>query len=216
MPGFRAHLVSGDGKRGPDLWIESGQITALTEGSRVVRIGYGLEAKSIPFTLRLVDFEVPRDEGTDTPSNFLATIEFRNAATGDTKIGVAKMNHPASFPGTLLANFTGINYKFSQAEWNPQESRRNHPSSPLRSGLAFEMDRVSWNLFRHCDHVLLETRKPQYSANSKTSSELRVMLPGCASHSITECSTSFRYSSGVLDDSLEHSADSQPLRMGQK
>ena len=30
------------------------------------------------------------------------------------------MNHPASFPGTLLANFTGINYKFSQAEWNPR------------------------------------------------------------------------------------------------
>ncbi len=120
LPGFRAHLVSGDGKRGPDMWIESGQITALTEGSRVVRVGYGLEAKSIPFTLRLVDFEVPRDEGTDTPSNFLATIEFRNSATGDTKIGVAKMNHPASFPGTLLANFTGINYKFSQAEWNPR------------------------------------------------------------------------------------------------
>jgi hypothetical protein len=30
------------------------------------------------------------------------------------------MNHPASFPGGFLANVTGINYKFSQAEWNPQ------------------------------------------------------------------------------------------------
>ncbi len=92
----------------------------MTEGSRVVRVGYGLEAKSIPFTLRLVDFQVPRDEGTDTPSNFLATIEFRDAATGGTKTGVAKMNHPASFPGSLAANLTGINYKFSQAEWNPR------------------------------------------------------------------------------------------------
>jgi hypothetical protein len=120
LPGFRARLESGDGNRGADRWIESGQVTALTEGSRVVRVGYGLEAKSIPFTLRLVDFQVPRDEGTDTPSNFLATIEFRDAATGETKTGVARMNHPASFPGTLAANFTGINYKFSQAEWNPR------------------------------------------------------------------------------------------------
>ena len=120
LPGFRARLESGDGNRGADRWIESGQVTALTDGSRVVRVGYGLEAKPIPFTLRLVDFQVPRDEGTDTPSNFLATIEFRNAATGETKTGVARMNHPASFPGTLAANFTGINYKFSQAEWNPR------------------------------------------------------------------------------------------------
>ena len=81
-----------------------GEVTALTDGTRVVRVGYGLEAKPIPFTLRLVDFQVPSDEGTDTPSNFLATIEFRNAATGETKTGVARMNHPASFPGTLAAN----------------------------------------------------------------------------------------------------------------
>ncbi len=122
LPGFRAHLESAD-KRGPDVWVESGQIVALTDGRQVVRIGYGLETKSIPFTLRLVNFEVPRDEGTDTPSNFLATIEFRDPSTGTTKTGVAKMNHPASFPGTLLANLTGFNYKFSQAEWNPRDLR---------------------------------------------------------------------------------------------
>lgn len=121
LPGFRAHLESGSGKRGPDLWVESGLVTVLTDGDQVVRLGYGLEAKTVPFTLRLVNFEVPRDEGTDTPSNFLATIEFRDPASGATKTGVARMNHPASFPGTLLASLTGINYKFSQAEWNPRD-----------------------------------------------------------------------------------------------
>ena len=121
IPGFRAHLEGGDGKRGSDRWVESGEITALTDGNQIVRIGYGLETKPLPFSLRLVNFEVPRDEGTDTPSNFLATIEFRNSATGATKIGVAEMNHPASFPGTPLANLTGFNYKFSQAEWNPRD-----------------------------------------------------------------------------------------------
>jgi len=119
-PGFRARLEGPDGARGPDRWVESGQITSLTDGNNVVRIGYGLETKSLPFTLRLLNFEVPRDEGTDTPSNFLATVEFKDSRTGETKTGVAQMNRPASFPGTLLANITGINYKFSQAEWNPR------------------------------------------------------------------------------------------------
>jgi hypothetical protein len=121
IPGFRAHLETGNGKRGSDRWVESGQITALTDGTRVVRIGYGLETKPLPFSLKLLNFEVPRDEGTDTPSNFLATIEFRDSATGATKMDVAEMNHPASFPGTPLANLTGFNYKFSQAEWNPRD-----------------------------------------------------------------------------------------------
>jgi hypothetical protein len=121
IPGFRAHLESDAAKRGPDRWVESGEVTALTDGTQVVRIGYGLETKAVPFSLRLLNFEVPRDEGTDTPSNFLATIEFRDSATGATRTGVAKMNHPASFPGTPLANLTGFNYKFSQAEWNPRD-----------------------------------------------------------------------------------------------
>ena len=121
IPGFRAHLENGKGDHTADRWVESGQITALTDETRVVRIGYGLETKALPFSLRLVNFEMPRDEGTDTPSNFLATIEFRDSKTGATKTGVAKMNHPASFPGTLFANLTGFNYKFSQAEWNPRD-----------------------------------------------------------------------------------------------
>jgi len=119
-PGFLARLESPDGQRGPERWVESGEITSLTDGKNVVRIGYGLETRPLPFSIRLLRFDVPRDEGTETPSNFLATVEFRDAKTGETKTGVAKMNHPASFPGTLLANFTGINYKFSQAEWNPR------------------------------------------------------------------------------------------------
>jgi ResB-like family len=119
IPGFRAHLETAEGKRGSDQWVESGQIVGLTAGTQTVRIGYGLETKPLPFSLRLVDFKVPRDEGTDTPSDFMATIEFRDSVSGEAKTGTAKMNHPASFPGTPLANLTGLTYKFSQAEWNP-------------------------------------------------------------------------------------------------
>jgi len=118
-PGFRARL-EGTGTRGPERWVESGSVTSLTDGRQVVRIGYGLETKPLPFSMRLLKFEVPRDEGTDSPADFIATVEFQDAKTGATKTGQARMNRPASFPGTLAANFTGINYKFSQAEWNPR------------------------------------------------------------------------------------------------
>ena len=121
IPGFRARLVSPEIPNSEKRWIASGDITALTDGKNVVRIGYGLELRPVPFTIRLVNFEVPRYEGTDKPANFIATVEFKEDGTGLTKTGTARMNHPASFPGTLFANFTGINYKFSQAEWNPRD-----------------------------------------------------------------------------------------------
>jgi hypothetical protein len=121
VQGFRARLVSPEKPDAEKRWVASGDITSLTDGLNVVRIGYGLELRPVPFSIRLVDFEVPRYEGTETPSNYIATVEFRDSASGETKPGTAKMNHPASFPGTLLANLTGINYKFSQAEWNPRD-----------------------------------------------------------------------------------------------
>jgi len=121
IPGIRAHLLNADGSRGADVWIESGEVATLTAGASAVRFGYGLRPQTLPFTLQLVNFEVPRDEGTDTPADFRATIEFRDLTTGTTKTGVARMNYPASFPGTLWANLTGINYKFSQAQWNPRD-----------------------------------------------------------------------------------------------
>ncbi len=120
VPGFRAHLVDAEGKKGPDAWIESGQVVTLSHGSIFADVGYGLETRPLPFSMRLVKFDVPRDEGTDTPSNFLATIEFRDDKTGATRTGVAQMNRPATYPGTFLSNVTGLNYKFSQAEWNPR------------------------------------------------------------------------------------------------
>ena len=121
VPGFRARLVSPGIDDTEKRWVPSGEITSLTDGKNVVRIGYGLELRPVPFSIRLVNFEVPRYEGTDMPSNFIASVEFKEDGTGLTKNGTARMNHPASFPGTLFANITGINYKFSQAEWNPRD-----------------------------------------------------------------------------------------------
>lgn len=121
VPGFHAFLRDPEGARGTPHWVASGEITPLPLGTNMVRVGYGLELKPIPFSIALTDFQVPRDEGTETPSDFRAKVLFRNTGTGEEREGLIRMNHPASYPGGLLATMTGWNYKFSQAEWNPQD-----------------------------------------------------------------------------------------------
>jgi hypothetical protein len=75
----------------------------------------------VPFTIGLKNFEVPRVEGTDNPSNFIASVEFRDKQSGQSKQAVAQMNEPASWPGTAFSVTTGLNYKFSQASWTPED-----------------------------------------------------------------------------------------------
>ncbi|MCS7009296.1 MAG: cytochrome c biogenesis protein ResB, partial [Chthoniobacterales bacterium] len=122
---FRARLVvprgTGDVLEGEPVWVESGRITTLRAGEMRVRVGYGLKLQEVPFFMRLIKFEVPRFEGTDQPANFIATIEFRDKKNNQTRRDVAKMNHPANWPGGFFAVMTGWNYKFSQAEWNPRD-----------------------------------------------------------------------------------------------
>ncbi len=121
LPGFHAFLKNKAGEIGVPCWVESGEITSLTLDDEAVRVAYGLELKPIPFSIELVDFQVPRDEGTETPSDFKATVRFHDLKKNVTRDGLIRMNHPASFPGGFFPTISGINYKFSQAEWNPRD-----------------------------------------------------------------------------------------------
>ncbi len=121
ISGFRARLRAADGREGPAAWVRAGTLTPLTLDGQRLRVGYGLELRPVPFTIRLKNFEVPRVEGSDDPANFISSVEFRDKATGATRDDVAQMNHPASWPGTAVSVTTGFNYKFSQASWNPQD-----------------------------------------------------------------------------------------------
>ncbi|MEO6847403.1 MAG: cytochrome C biogenesis protein ResB [Chthoniobacterales bacterium] len=121
IPGFRSYLLNPDHQKSAAQWLDSGGSNTLTLDGQVVTFSYGLETRPIPFTIGLLKFDVPRDEGTETPSNFIATVEFKDAKNGATKVETTRMNHPASFPGLWWNTLTGINYKFSQAEWNPQD-----------------------------------------------------------------------------------------------
>jgi len=119
-PGIRAHLVAADGTSGEAEWIPSGTSRELFTGHDYAWIGFGRRVIPLTFNVTLEDFQVPRDEGTDTPSNYISSVRFDDPATGQTSRGTASMNSPAMFPPDFWRSFFGWNYKFSQADWNPE------------------------------------------------------------------------------------------------
>jgi len=118
--GIRAHLLAADGSSGPAEWIPGGTARELFAGNDFAQIGYGQRTIPLGFDITLLDFQVPRDEGTDTPSNYISTLRFNDRTTGRTRVDNAYMNSPAMFPGDFWRSLLGWNYKFSQANWDPQ------------------------------------------------------------------------------------------------
>src|SRR6266516_685028 len=82
-------------------------------------VAYGWKVIGLPIGLELLDFEVKRNEGSDSPAGFKSTLRVVTA-DGEGATGACWMNHPFSFPGTWWRTWTGLTYKMSQASWNPE------------------------------------------------------------------------------------------------
>jgi len=124
LPAIRARLVEGRGanrQEGAAEWIPSGRGVMLRLGEENAFVGFGLEVHKLPFTIELLKFEVPRDPGTETPSDFRSSVRFTDSATGETCEALIHMNHPASFPVGFWQTALGRNFKFSQAQWNASD-----------------------------------------------------------------------------------------------
>src|SRR4030095_16840758 len=82
-------------------------------------IAYGWKIIPLPIALELLDFEVKRNEGSDSPAGFKSTLRI-STVDGDTATGACWMNNPFSYPGVWWHTWTGLTYKISQASWNPE------------------------------------------------------------------------------------------------
>lgn len=122
VPGIRVQLL--DEKKKPlsgQKWIVSGETENLAISStQVIQLAFGLKTRPIDFGVQLNRFDVPRDEGTDTPAGFISTVWFYDENRNLAREDHAEMNYPATYPGGLWRSVVGLNYKFSQASWNPQ------------------------------------------------------------------------------------------------
>jgi hypothetical protein len=101
-----------------EQWLAAGwQITVPTKPNQII-LAYGLRQLPLPIGLELTDFEVKRNEGSDSPAGFKSTLRI-STPEGDAAVGSCWMNHPFSFPSDWWRPWTGLTYKISQASWNP-------------------------------------------------------------------------------------------------
>lgn len=102
-----------------EQWIPAGWQISVPTGSSQVQVAYGWKQVALPIGLELMNFEVQRNEGSDSPAGFKSMLRITNAE-GDTATGQCWMNHPFSFPNASWRTWTGLTFKMSQASWNPE------------------------------------------------------------------------------------------------
>lgn len=107
-----------------EKWIPLGWQISVPTSPRPMLVGYGLKQYPISISLKLLDFVVERNEGTEAPAGFKSTVQITNI-DGTSVTGQCWMNNPISFPDSWLNVFSGLTYKVSQASWNPENLRQS-------------------------------------------------------------------------------------------
>jgi hypothetical protein len=102
-----------------EQWVPAGWQIAVPTAPNQTMIAYGWRVIGLPIGLQLLDFEVKRNEGSDSPAGFKSTLGIVTA-DGENATGACWMNHPFSYPDTWWRTWTGLTYKISQASWNPE------------------------------------------------------------------------------------------------
>jgi len=102
-----------------EQWVPAGWQISVPTSPTETQISYGWKQIPLPIGLELLDFEVKRNEGSDSPAGFKSTLRI-STIDGDTAQGQCWMNNPFSYPGSWLNTWTGRTFKISQASWNPE------------------------------------------------------------------------------------------------
>jgi hypothetical protein len=102
-----------------EQWVPAGWQVTVPTSPQETQFAYGWKLLSLPIGLELLDFEVKRNEGTDSPAGFKSTLGV-STVDGDLATGQCWMNHPFSYPGAWWRTWTGLTFKISQASWNPE------------------------------------------------------------------------------------------------
>jgi hypothetical protein len=84
-----------------------------------IQVTYGFRQQQLPIALELLDFEVERNEGTDSPASFKSTVRVTDRE-GRNATGQCWMNNPFNYPGQWWNTWSGLTFKMSQASWNPE------------------------------------------------------------------------------------------------
>jgi hypothetical protein len=102
-----------------EQWVPAGWQISLPASPGEVQVAYGWKQIELPIALELLEFEVQRNEGSESPAGFKSTVRV-TTPEGQSGQGQCWMNNPFSYPGEWWRPWTGLTYKMSQASWNPE------------------------------------------------------------------------------------------------
>ena len=115
--GVRVRLEQGT--QVSEQWVPAGWQISMPASPGEVQVAYGWKQIELPIALELLEFEVQRNEGSESPAGFKSTVRVMTPE-GQTAQGQCWMNNPFSYPGEWWRTWTGLTYKMSQASWNPE------------------------------------------------------------------------------------------------
>jgi hypothetical protein len=107
------------GEKTFEQWVPAGWQIGIPVQPMPIQVAYGWAQHQLPIALELVEFEVQRNEGSDSPAGFKSTVRVTDR-DGGTATGQCWMNNPFSYPREWWRAWTGLTYKMSQASWNPE------------------------------------------------------------------------------------------------
>ena len=100
---------------GQQTWLPWGEASAISDRDKVIYTAFSPKLYQIPFAIKLEDFIVDRNEGSESVAMWTSQIRIEDPANGISEQRRVWMNHPTWYRG----------WKIAQASWNPGDLQQS-------------------------------------------------------------------------------------------
>ena len=100
---------------GRETWLPWGEASAIQDGSDRIYAAFSPKLFQIPFKVKLEDFIVERNEGSQSVAMWTSKIRIEDSSNDNIEHRQVWMNHPTWYKG----------WKIAQASWNPGDLQQS-------------------------------------------------------------------------------------------
>ena len=102
-------------KSGRETWLPWGEASAIRDGENIIYAAFSPKLLQIPFRIKLEDFIVDRNEGSQSVAMWTSKIRIEDPNSDRIEQRKVWMNHPTWYKG----------WKIAQASWNPGDLQQS-------------------------------------------------------------------------------------------
>ena len=102
-------------KSGRETWLPWGEASAIRDGENTIYAAFSPKLYQIPFGIKLEDFIVDRNEGSQSVAMWTSKIRIEDHTNNNVEQRKVWMNHPTWYKG----------WKIAQASWNPGDLQQS-------------------------------------------------------------------------------------------